>query len=71
MHGVINTDNVSIMGLTIDYGPYAFMDVFDPAHICNHSDDGGRYSFKVRSKSVQPISLTQASITVTANHDVS
>ncbi|KAE9401491.1 UPF0061-domain-containing protein [Gymnopus androsaceus JB14] len=46
MHGVINTDNVSILGLTIDYGPYAFMDVFDPAHICNHTDDGGRYAYK-------------------------
>ncbi|EEB91903.1 hypothetical protein MPER_09665, partial [Moniliophthora perniciosa FA553] len=46
MHGVINTDNVSIMGLTIDYGPYAFMDTFDPLHICNHSDDGGRYAYK-------------------------
>ncbi|KAH9902803.1 hypothetical protein C8Q73DRAFT_742083 [Cubamyces lactineus] len=46
MHGVINTDNVSILGLTIDYGPYAFMDVFDPFHICNHSDDGGRYAYK-------------------------
>ncbi|OJT15131.1 UPF0061 protein C20G4.05c [Trametes pubescens] len=46
MHGVINTDNVSILGLTIDYGPYAFMDVFDPLHICNHSDDGGRYAYK-------------------------
>ncbi|KAG7098670.1 hypothetical protein E1B28_000584 [Marasmius oreades] len=46
MHGVINTDNVSIMGLTIDYGPYAFMDVFDSMHICNHSDDGGRYTYR-------------------------
>ncbi|KAL7279034.1 hypothetical protein ACG7TL_006867 [Trametes sanguinea] len=46
MHGVINTDNVSILGLTIDYGPYAFMDVFDPFHICNHSDDEGRYAYK-------------------------
>ncbi|KAI6042935.1 hypothetical protein EDC04DRAFT_2878302 [Pisolithus marmoratus] len=45
MHGVINTDNVSIAGLTIDYGPYAFMDVFDPNHICNHSDDEGRYAY--------------------------
>lgn len=45
MHGVINTDNVSIMGLTIDYGPYAFMDVFDPYHICNHSDSEGRYAY--------------------------
>ncbi|QRV75193.1 hypothetical protein RhiJN_03208 [Ceratobasidium sp. AG-Ba] len=48
MHGVMNTDNISLLGLTIDYGPYAFMDVYDNDHICNHSDDGGRYSFKVR-----------------------
>lgn len=47
MHGVINTDNISILGLTIDYGPYAFMDVYDEGHICNHSDDEGRYAYKV------------------------
>ncbi len=46
MHGVINTDNVSILGLTIDYGPFAIMDVYDPLHICNHSDDGGRYAYR-------------------------
>ncbi|KAG9004585.1 hypothetical protein FRB94_002261 [Tulasnella sp. JGI-2019a] len=46
MHGVMNTDNISIMGLTIDYGPYAFMDVFDENHICNHTDEGGRYAYK-------------------------
>ncbi|EJD06907.1 UPF0061-domain-containing protein [Fomitiporia mediterranea MF3/22] len=46
MHGVINTDNVSIMGLTIDYGPYAFMDIFSAGHICNHSDEEGRYAYK-------------------------
>ncbi|KAH9919349.1 hypothetical protein B0H21DRAFT_702205 [Amylocystis lapponica] len=51
MHGVINTDNVSILGLTIDYGPYAFMDVFDSFHICNHTDGEGRYAYKVR---IQP-----------------
>lgn len=48
MHGVINTDNVSILGLTIDYGPYAFMDVFESGKICNHSDDAGRYSYKLQ-----------------------
>lgn len=37
---------MSIMGLTIDYGPYAFMDVFDPYHICNHSDGEGRYNYQ-------------------------
>ncbi|GAA6028772.1 hypothetical protein JCM8097_007387 [Rhodosporidiobolus ruineniae] len=45
MHGVMNTDNIAVNGATIDYGPFAFMDVFDPSHICNHSDDLGRYSF--------------------------
>ena len=45
MHGVMNTDNMSILGLTIDYGPFQFMDGFDPGHICNHSDSGGRYAF--------------------------
>lgn len=44
-HGVLNTDNMSIVGLTIDYGPYGFMDNFNPQHICNLSDDGGRYSY--------------------------
>jgi serine/tyrosine/threonine adenylyltransferase len=45
-HGVMNTDNMSILGLTIDYGPFGFLDNFDPAHICNHSDDLGRYSYE-------------------------
>ncbi|MBE7941179.1 YdiU family protein, partial [Ramlibacter aquaticus] len=44
-HGVMNTDNMSILGLTIDYGPFQFMDAFDPRHICNHSDTQGRYAF--------------------------
>jgi len=44
-HGVLNTDNMSILGLTIDYGPYGFMDRFDPDFICNGSDDGGRYTY--------------------------
>ena len=44
-HGVMNTDNMSILGLTIDYGPFGFLDVFDPNHICNHSDTHGRYSW--------------------------
>ncbi|TFK45387.1 UPF0061-domain-containing protein [Heliocybe sulcata] len=48
MHGVINTDNVSVLGLTIDYGPYAFMDVFNPWHICNHTDEEGRYSYRAQ-----------------------
>ena len=46
MHGVMNTDNMSIAGLTIDYGPYAFMEEFKKDYICNHSDKEGRYSFE-------------------------
>jgi uncharacterized protein YdiU (UPF0061 family) len=44
-HGVMNTDNMSILGLTIDYGPFQFLDAFDPGHICNHSDEAGRYAY--------------------------
>ncbi len=45
-HGVMNTDNMSILGITLDYGPFGFMEAFNPGHICNHSDDQGRYSFE-------------------------
>ena len=45
MHGVMNTDNMSILGLSIDYGPFGFMDAYDPAHICNHTDVQGRYAY--------------------------
>ena len=44
-HGVMNTDNMSILGLTLDYGPFGFLDTYDPAYICNHSDYQGRYAF--------------------------
>jgi uncharacterized protein YdiU (UPF0061 family) len=44
-HGVMNTDNMSILGLTIDYGPFGFLDQFDPGHVCNHSDTQGRYAW--------------------------
>lgn len=44
-HGVMNTDNMSILGLTMDYGPFQFLDGFNPGHICNHSDTQGRYAY--------------------------
>ena len=44
-HGVMNTDNMSILGLTLDYGPFQFLDGFNPRHICNHSDTQGRYAY--------------------------
>ena len=45
VHGVMNTDNMSILGLTMDYGPFGFMDDFDPHYIPNHSDEAGRYAY--------------------------
>ncbi len=48
MHGVLNTDNMSILGQTLDYGPFGFMEAYDPAHICNHTDRTGRYSYRMQ-----------------------
>lgn len=45
VHGVLNTDNMSVLGLTLDYGPYGFLEAFDPGFIPNHSDHDGRYAF--------------------------
>lgn len=49
-HGVMNTDNMSILGETFDFGPYAFMDDFQIGYICNHSDDNGRYAYNEQPK---------------------
>ena len=45
-HGVMNSDNMSILGLTLDYGPFGFLDHFDARHRCNHSDSAGRYAYQ-------------------------
>ena len=45
-HGVMNTDNMSILGETFDYGPYGFMEDYSPTYVCNHSDHQGRYAFQ-------------------------
>ncbi|RJF98471.1 protein adenylyltransferase SelO [Noviherbaspirillum saxi] len=50
MHGVMNTDNMSILGQTIDYGPFGFMEAFDAGHICNHSDHQGRYAYHMQPR---------------------
>lgn len=47
-HGVMNTDNMSVLGLTIDYGPFGFMDAFNINHICNRTDRQGRYAWNVQ-----------------------
>ncbi|MDO5679320.1 MAG: YdiU family protein [Pelistega sp.] len=45
VHGVMNTDNMSILGLTLDYGPFAFIDRFKMDYVVNHSDGEGRYAW--------------------------
>lgn len=53
MHGVMNTDNMSMLGLTLDYGPFGFMEAFDSGHICNHSDHQGRYAYRAQPRVAQ------------------
>ncbi len=45
-HGVMNTDNMSIIGVTLDYGPFGFLDDYQPDYICNRSDERGRYAYQ-------------------------
>lgn len=47
-HGVMNTDNMSILGLTLDYGPFGFMEGYEPGFVCNHTDSQGRYAFDMQ-----------------------
>ncbi|SCZ56136.1 protein adenylyltransferase SelO [Thiohalomonas denitrificans] len=49
-HGVMNTDNMSLLGLTLDYGPFGFLDAYEPGFVCNHSDHSGRYAFDRQPK---------------------
>jgi uncharacterized protein YdiU (UPF0061 family) len=51
MHGVMNTDNMSILGLTLDYGPFGFMEAFDVDHICNHTDQQGAIRMRTSRRS--------------------
>ncbi|KAG5917722.1 hypothetical protein E4U61_002458 [Claviceps capensis] len=48
MNGVLNTDNTSVYGLSIDFGPFAFMDNFDPSYTPNHDDHALRYSYRTQ-----------------------
>jgi uncharacterized protein YdiU (UPF0061 family) len=49
-HGVMNTDNMSLLSFTLDYGPFGFLEDTNLNHICNHSDHEGRYSFSEQPK---------------------
>jgi protein adenylyltransferase len=53
IHGVMNTDNTTISGETIDYGPCAFMDAFDPATVFSSIDERGRYAYGNQPKVLQ------------------
>jgi len=64
-HGVMNTDNMSILGLTLDYGPYGFIDGFDARHVCNHSDSAGRYAWNTQP-SVAYWNLTRLAVSLHA-----
>lgn len=48
MNGVLNTDNTSMFGLSLDFGPFAFMDNFDPSYTPNHDDHSLRYSYQAQ-----------------------
>ena len=45
VHGVMNTDNTALSGETLDYGPYGFVNHWDPDYVINHTDQGGRYAY--------------------------
>ena len=69
-HGVMNTDNMSIDGRTIDYGPFAFLDDYESGYICNHTDVDGRYSFK-NQPSIAHWNLHKLAVALSSivNHD--
>jgi len=45
VHGVLNTDNMSMLGITIDYGPFGFVEAYNPQFVPNHSDKQARYCY--------------------------
>jgi serine/tyrosine/threonine adenylyltransferase len=69
VHGVMNTDNMTISGETIDYGPCAFMDAFDPATVFSSIDHGGRYAYG-NQPSIAQWNLTQLADTLLPLFDV-
>lgn len=67
-HGVMNTDNMSIDGRTIDYGPFAFLDDYQANYICNHTDVDGRYAFsqqpEIAKWNLQRLAVALSSIVI-------
>ena len=62
-HGVLNTDNMSVTGLTLDYGPFAFLNYYDPDFVSSGSDDTGRYAFG-RQRERCAFNLSQLAVAV-------
>ncbi|KAJ3057322.1 hypothetical protein HK097_009275 [Rhizophlyctis rosea] len=50
VHGSMNTDDMSILGLTLDYGPFCFLDTYNPFYVANAADQNGRYRFEHQPK---------------------
>ncbi len=69
IHGVMNTDNMSLLGETFDYGPYAMFDSYQPEKIFNHTDQGGRYSF-TRQPGIGRWNLQRLQVALSASMDV-
>ncbi len=67
-HGVLNSDNMSILGETFDYGPFAFLNAFDPGYVCNHSDHEGRYAFD-QQPGIGLWNLNRLAVTLTPWYD--
>jgi serine/tyrosine/threonine adenylyltransferase len=72
MHGVMNTDNMSVLGLTLDYGPFGFMEAFDAGHVCNHSDRFSRYSYRAQPRVAKwnLYALSDALLTLIGHPDI-
>lgn len=68
-HGVMNTDNMSIIGQTLDFGPFAFLERYQPGYVCNSSDIGGRYAFN-RQVEMAEWNLTALGQTFTGRVDL-
>lgn len=69
IHGVMNTDNMSLLGETFDYGPYAMLDSYQPEKIFNHTDQGGRYGF-MQQPGIGRWNLQRLQVALSASMDV-
>ncbi|CAD5113529.1 DgyrCDS2691 [Dimorphilus gyrociliatus] len=73
-HGTNNTDNVSLVGVTLDYGPFAFLEEYDPDHICNASDHWALFKFDKQPEmmkwSIQKLANSMSSLFTTENSSI-